>query len=90
MDPERKPETHSRSDQSQPDSFSGGAVAGMGLQFAISILLFLLAGQWLDRKLGTAPLFLVVFVFIGAGASFYSTYRKLMEQQRRDEERRKQ
>lgn len=88
MDPERKPET-SRSDQSQPDSMSGGAMAGLGLQFAISILLFLLAGQWLDRKLGTSPLFLIVFVFTGAGASFYSIYRKLMEQQRRDEERRK-
>lgn len=64
-------------------------MAGLGLQFAISILLFLLAGQWLDRKLGTSPLFLIVFVFTGAGASFYSIYRKLMEQQRRDEERRK-
>lgn len=59
----------------------------MGLQFALSILLFLLAGQWVDRKLGTAPLFLIVFVFVGAGASFYSTYRKLMTQQRRNQER---
>jgi F0F1-type ATP synthase assembly protein I len=62
-------------------------VAGMGLQFAISILLFLLAGQWIDRKLGTEPLFLIVFVFLGAGGSFYSIYRKLMEQQRREKER---
>jgi F0F1-type ATP synthase assembly protein I len=61
----------------------------MGLQFAISILLFLLAGQWIDRKLGTEPLFLIVFVFTGAGASFYSIYRKLMEQQRREDEERK-
>ena len=62
----------------------------MGLQFALSILLFLFAGQWIDGKLGTAPLFLIVFVFAGAGASFYSIYRKLMEQQRRaDQQRRK-
>ena len=62
----------------------------MGLQFALSILLFLFAGQWIDGKLGTAPLFLIVFVFAGAGASFYSIYRKLMVQQRRaDEQRRK-
>ena len=59
----------------------------MGLQFAISILLFLLAGQWIDRQLGTEPLFLIVFVFVGAGGSFYSIYRKLMEQQRREKER---
>ena len=66
-----------------------GAAAGMGLQFAISVILFLLAGQWLDGKLGTSPLFLMVFVFVGAGASFYSIYRKLMEQQRREDEARK-
>ena len=59
----------------------------MGLQFAISMLVFLVAGQWIDRKLGTEPLFLIVFVFVGAGGSFYSIYRKLMEQQRREKER---
>jgi F0F1-type ATP synthase assembly protein I len=66
-----------------------GAAAGMGLQFAISVIVFLLAGQWLDRKFGTAPLFLMILVFVGAGASFYSIYRKLMEQQRREDEARK-
>lgn len=63
-------------------------MAGIGLQFALSILLFLWLGQWIDRKLGTAPLFLLVFVFAGAAASFYSIYRRLMELQRRDDEER--
>ena len=91
MDPERplKPEPGSELPSPVPKGPGGGAAAGMGLQFAISVILFLLAGQWLDRKLGTAPLFLMVFVFVGAGASFYSIYRKLMEQQRRDDEARK-
>ena len=61
----------------------------MGLTFAISVVMFLLAGQWIDRKLGTEPLFLIVFVFVGAGASFYSIYRKLTAQQRDDAQRRK-
>ena len=90
MEPERplKPE-HGSENPSPSSSIAGvGAVAGMGFQFALSILLFLLAGQWIDRKLGTAPLFLIVFVFMGAGASFYSFYRKLVDQQRRDDERR--
>jgi F0F1-type ATP synthase assembly protein I len=90
MEPERplKPE-HGSENPSPSSSLAGaGAVAGMGFQFALSILLFLLAGQWIDRKLGTAPLFLIVFVFTGAGASFYSIYRKLVDQQRRDDERR--
>lgn len=63
--------------------------AGVGLQFAISLLLFLYAGQWLDRRLGTSPLFLLLGVFVGAGASFYSMYSKLMAAQKRDEDARK-
>jgi len=91
MDPERplKPEPGSENPSPEPSIPGAGAVAGMGFQFAISILLFLLAGQWIDRKLGTEPLFLIMFVFTGAGASFYSIYRKLMAQQRRDDEARK-
>jgi F0F1-type ATP synthase assembly protein I len=89
MDPERPLKPEPGSDKPTPARPAGaGALAGMGLTFALSILLFLLAGQWIDRKLGTAPLFLIVFVFTGAGASFYSIYRKLVEQQRREDEQR--
>ena len=93
MDPERplKPEHGSENPppkHSSRGAGGAGAAAGMGLQFALSVVLFLLAGQWIDRKLGTAPLFLIVFVFVGAGASFYSIYRKLVEQQRREDEQR--
>jgi ATP synthase protein I len=63
--------------------------AGVGLQFAVSILVFLYLGQWLDRKLGTAPWLLMGGVFLGAGASFYSMYRKLMAAQAREEAARK-
>ncbi len=57
---------------------SASEFAGIGLQFAISIVLFVFAGQWVDRRLGTGPLFLIVGAFLGAGGSFYSMYRKLM------------
>jgi ATP synthase protein I len=63
----------------------GGEYAGLGLQFAVSILIFLYAGQWLDRRLDTEPWFMIIGVFTGAGASFYSMYRKLMTIQERDE-----
>jgi F0F1-type ATP synthase assembly protein I len=63
--------------------------AGVGLQFAVSIIVFLYLGQWLDRKLGTAPWLLIIGVFVGAGASFYGMYRKLMAAQARDEAARK-
>ena len=63
--------------------------AGVGLQFAVSILVFVFVGQWLDRKLGTAPWLLLVGVFVGGAGSFYSMYRKLMAAQARDEAIRK-
>jgi F0F1-type ATP synthase assembly protein I len=64
---------------------SVGEYAGLGLQFAASIIVFLYLGQWLDRRLGTAPWLLLISVFVGAGASFYSMYRKLMAAQAREE-----
>ena len=71
------------------EGFSVSEFAGVGLQFAVSILVFLYLGQWLDRKLGTAPWLLIIGVFLGAGASFYSMYRKLMAAQARDDAARK-
>ena len=62
-----------------------GEYAGLGLQFAASIVVFLYLGQWLDRKLGTAPWLLLAGVFLGAGGSFYSMYRRLMAAQARED-----
>jgi len=63
--------------------------AGLGLQLALSIVLFLFLGQWLDRKLGTYPWLTMLGVFLGAGAAFYNMYRRLMADQRREESLRK-
>ncbi len=57
---------------------SGGQMAGVGLQFAVAVVVFLFFGQWLDRKFGTDPVLTIICVFAGAGAAFYSMYRKLM------------
>jgi ATP synthase protein I len=63
--------------------------AGVGLQFAVAIVLFVLLGQWVDRKLGTAPVFLMLGVFVGGGAAFYSLYKRITAAQRADDERRR-
>jgi len=76
-----------RPPRTSPEEGPGaGAYAGLGLQFAISILVFLWLGQWLDRRLGTGPILLIVCVFVGAAAAFYSIYRKLMAMQQREEQ----
>ena len=35
-------------------------------------------GYWLDGRLRTTPWLTIGFVFLGAGAAFYSIYRKVM------------
>ena len=64
---------------------SAGAVAGLGLQFAVAIIAFFFVGQWLDSKWGTTPWMLIAGVFLGGGASFYSMYRKLVRSQAADD-----
>lgn len=66
-------------------------VAGVGLQFAAAILVFLFLGRWLDAQLGTEPWLLLVGVVVGAAGGFYSMYRQLVivprERQKQDAER---
>ena len=54
-------------------------------QLAASIIVFLYAGQWIDGRLGTGPWGMMIGVFVGAGAAFYSMYRRLMADLERDE-----
>ena len=68
---------------------SAGRYAGLGLQLLASILIFLYAGQWLDRRLGGGGIITVVSVLVGFAAAFYSIYRRLMADQRRDDELRR-
>jgi F0F1-type ATP synthase assembly protein I len=82
-DPARKP------DPAPSDELNVSTFAGAGIQFAVAIVLFLLLGQWADRKLGTSPVLLLIGVFVGGGAAFYSLYRRVTNAQKADDERRK-
>jgi len=65
----------------------GAEFAGIGVQFALTLLVFVAAGIWIDRRLGTSPWLLIVCVFAGAGGGFYSMIRRVTAAQRRDAER---
>ena len=67
---------------------SAATYAGLGLQFLGAILLFLYVGRWLDARLGTSPWLLIAGVLVGAGAGFYSLYRKVMKDQAQEDARR--
>ncbi len=62
-----------------PGEQSPWALAGLGMQFFASILLFVYAGNWLDRRFDTSPLFLLGGLFGGGGGAFYVSYRRLMK-----------
>ena len=72
--PGKRPELEERRTQAS----QAGEVMGAGIQFAASILLFLFVGRWLDARLGTAPWLLLLGVFVGAAAGFWSMYRQLV------------
>ncbi|MEO7083766.1 MAG: AtpZ/AtpI family protein [Gemmatimonadaceae bacterium] len=68
------------------NAVSGAEFAGIGVQFALAILVFVFAGVWLDKRLGSTPWFTLIGVFVGAAGGFYSMYRKITASQRRDAE----
>ena len=55
------------------------ALAGLGMQFFVAVLLFAYVGNRLDTRFGTSPLFVLAGVIGGGGTSFYLSYRRLMQ-----------
>jgi F0F1-type ATP synthase assembly protein I len=84
MGDEKRPQQGSKKNQPVAD------FAGLGIQFAVAIIAFLFAGQWLDNRLGTNGLFTIAGVFVGAGAAFYNMYRKISAAQKQDDEQRRE
>jgi F0F1-type ATP synthase assembly protein I len=64
---------------------ASGQFVGLGLTWALAVLLFLGMGAWLDSKLGTAPILLILGAFVGAGAGFYSLYYHIVIEPRQHE-----
>jgi F0F1-type ATP synthase assembly protein I len=54
---------------------TAGALGSVGLSFVIAMVLGAWFGRVLDRWLGTAPLFFIVFFFLGLAAGILNVYR---------------
>jgi positive regulator of sigma E activity len=65
---------------------ASGQYMGYGLAWALSVLLFLGVGGWLDSKLGTSPILLVLGAFVGSAAGFYSLYYHVVIEPRHRED----
>jgi len=62
-----------------------GAYISLGIQFAITILLCLYLGRWLDGKLETEPLFLLGGTLLGTVAGMYNLYKGAVADQKKSE-----
>lgn len=83
-------EKHTDPDSQRSQASQMGEALGVGLQFALAVLLFLFVGKWLDARLHTAPWLLLTGVFVGAVGGFTSIYRHLVVAPRERERRRKE
>lgn len=54
-----------------------GVYAGIGIELALYIIIFLLAGRWLDNRWGTEPWLMILGAAIGFAAGFYSMFKTL-------------
>jgi len=50
-------------------------LTGIGWYIAVCVLVGVLGGLWLDRKLGTTPLFILLGTVFGMVAAFYGIYK---------------
>lgn len=61
---------------------ASGQFMGHGMAWALSVLLFLGVGWWLDGRLGTMPFLTIAGAFVGGAAGFYSLYTHIVIQSR--------
>ncbi len=53
----------------------------VGMQTVVSVLIGFAIGYWIDKWLGTAPLFMILFVIFGVAAGFINVYRTMKKGQ---------
>ncbi len=52
--------------------------AGVGVQYALTVLVMTVIGIWLDERAGTAPLFLLVLLLLGFGGATWSLIHQVL------------
>lgn len=62
-------------------------LASVGLEMGLAVLIGWGIGSWLDRKLGTAPWLMILFLLFGSAAGFKALLQLSMNHQRELEAR---
>ncbi|MGC9345115.1 MAG: AtpZ/AtpI family protein [Bacteroidales bacterium] len=55
------------------------AYSTIGIQLAVTLLLFLFLGHWLDERYGSSPWFILLGTVLGMGVGFYNLMKSLSE-----------
>jgi F0F1-type ATP synthase assembly protein I len=63
----------------------GYALLSVGITFALTVAGFVLLGVWVDRKLGTTPLFIIVGALVGTGLGGFWMYQRVIRRPGRDD-----
>lgn len=66
-----------------------GLALSHGITMAITLYLAVLGGNWLDRRFGTAPLFLAVLVIMIVAANFHLLVKDVLADAERKERKKK-
>ena len=53
-------------------------LTGVGFFIGVSIVLGVFAGLWLDSRLNTSPILVIVGLFLGIVIAFYGVYRMIL------------
>lgn len=53
-------------------------VTQIGLMMALPIVICVLLGNYIDEKLGTGSIFLLIFIGLGVASSFLNLYKIMM------------
>ncbi len=50
-------------------------ISQVGISMVSPILLGVFIGQWIDKKVGTEGIFMLIFIFLGVGGGFMNLFK---------------
>ncbi|MCA1847053.1 MAG: AtpZ/AtpI family protein [Actinobacteria bacterium] len=77
LSPERIPTTFPGDDRSRVER-QYLRFAGVGIQYAATILVMTLLGIWLDNRADSAPIFLLIFLLLGFVGATWSLIQQVL------------
>ena len=78
-----------KEDPGLANSFRSAApYLGLGLQLAVTIVVMVLIGDWLDSKFSSNHIFTLIFGFVGIGVGMYNLIKTVydLEKRKKDED----